>query len=139
MYLTNPFLPPLISNFCSSENSTLLPRHAATRLSKRLTTISNNKINESRRILKLEVIVTVTATVTVMPPLFCAPIVRVACRCPDSYPHYYRACHKRVLCCTCRKRVCGMWNTKLKDLIKSWCSANTSVPQTSMLRRNCYF
>ncbi len=35
--LTNPFLPPSNSNFRSSEISTLLPRRAASRLSKRLT------------------------------------------------------------------------------------------------------
>jgi hypothetical protein len=35
--LTNPFLPPLNSNFCSFENSTLLPCRAASRLSKRPT------------------------------------------------------------------------------------------------------
>ncbi len=39
VFLTNPFLPPLNSNFCSSENSVLVPCHAASRLSKRLTTI----------------------------------------------------------------------------------------------------
>ncbi len=37
MFLANPFLPPLNSNYCLSENSTLLPCHAASRLSKRPT------------------------------------------------------------------------------------------------------
>jgi hypothetical protein len=35
--LTNPFFQLSNSNFCSSENSTLLPCHAAPRLNKRLT------------------------------------------------------------------------------------------------------
>ncbi len=35
MFLANPFLPPLNSDFCSSENSMLLPRCAASRLSKK--------------------------------------------------------------------------------------------------------
>jgi hypothetical protein len=29
VFLANPFLPPSNSNFCSSKNSTILPRHAA--------------------------------------------------------------------------------------------------------------
>jgi hypothetical protein len=37
VFLANPFLPPLNSNFCSSENSMLLPHCADSRLSKRLT------------------------------------------------------------------------------------------------------
>ncbi len=37
VFIANPFLPPSNSNFCSSENSTLLPCRAASRLSKRLT------------------------------------------------------------------------------------------------------
>ncbi len=45
MFLANPFLPPSNSNFCLSENSTLLPCLAASRLSKRLTaSISRGKI-----------------------------------------------------------------------------------------------
>jgi hypothetical protein len=36
VFLTNPFLPPSNSNFCSSENSMLLSCLAASRLSKRL-------------------------------------------------------------------------------------------------------
>jgi hypothetical protein len=37
VFITNPFFQPLNSNFCSSENSMLLPGRAAPRLSKRLT------------------------------------------------------------------------------------------------------
>jgi hypothetical protein len=45
---------------------------------------SNNKIKDSQGILKLEVIVTVAATLTTKPPLFFDPIVWIACGCPDS-------------------------------------------------------
>ncbi len=46
MFLTNPFFQPSNSNFCSSENSTLLPRRAASRLNKRLTALSFDSSTE---------------------------------------------------------------------------------------------
>ncbi len=42
MFYANPFFLPSNSNFCSSENSMLLPPHAAFRLSKRLIALSIN-------------------------------------------------------------------------------------------------
>jgi hypothetical protein len=40
VFYANPFFLPLNNSLCSSENSTLLPRCAASRLSKRLTALS---------------------------------------------------------------------------------------------------
>ncbi len=46
VFLTNPFFQSLTSNFCSSENSMLLPCRAASRMNKRLTALSINSSTE---------------------------------------------------------------------------------------------
>jgi hypothetical protein len=60
VFLANPSLPPSNGNFCSSENSTLLPRRAASRLGKRLTaaTLQNEEtpllIHGVKRLLQVD-------------------------------------------------------------------------------------
>jgi hypothetical protein len=46
VFFSNPFFQPSKNNFCSSENSMLLPCHAAPRLSKRLTADLSSRLED---------------------------------------------------------------------------------------------